>query len=361
MPLRMLLNLPLKILVKTRSTMWNKYLSFSVLIGITLTANSAMSAVDEANQYKVSHLSAEQAYMTGSLLRAQYKSMDSMAYLKHAADQNHAPASYLYSMELASRRGLMNDPLAAREYLLKAAKLGHRKAMHELYLNANWLRDIEIDYWKKQYHSQVILLGREAPSQAMYELSRFYQESDSHLSEFYLNKAADLNHPLALMAKARKVTEGGGSVLVSLSREALVNQLYLEAAKTNYIPAIRKYIDILESKKRYKEAFKWRVIALENGDITSLASVAKILLGESKLYQFVPQDRVKAKAYIDLYLASAGQEKMQTLYTSLAQKKEKIELEMIAEEKQNAKEMYLNFKNTLSFYNHDRLWDVQYY
>ncbi|RJX75660.1 sel1 repeat family protein [Vibrio sinensis] len=339
--------------------MWVKIISICSLLFVSMASISSPLAMNEEIQYEVNNLSPENAYKKGRLLRAQYKNMESRVYLKHAADNDHGAAAYLYAMELSDDRATVRSPLKARKYLLKAGQLGHRNAMYELYMNANWLMDREIEYWKTLYYTNVILLGRENPSQAMYELSRFYQQSDQVLAAYYLNVASNLNHPLALMEQAKVIDETGGNVLVSLSREAKVNGLYLAAAKTNYIPAMKNYIEILESKGQFKQAYQWRMATLEKGDITSLAAVAKILMGESHTYQFVPHDRVKARAYLELYLTSSGNERMQKLYNSLAINRDGIELEMSAEEKEKSDEMYLKYKNSHYFYNHDKLWDVQ--
>ncbi|WP_244187306.1 sel1 repeat family protein [Vibrio qinghaiensis] len=308
--------------------------------------------------YEVGDMSPEKAFATGRLLRAQYKNMESRPYLKYAADSDNPDAAFLYAMELSNYKTTIRTPPEAREYLLKAAELGNRRAMKHLYTDAKWLRDRDVQYWKSQYYDSLIRLGRDEPAQATYELAQFYKGMDNEMYSHYLDKAVSFNHPRALMDKAKQVQAGSGLFLMPGERETKVRELYLAAAKTNYIPAMRFYIDILESKGRFKEAYQWRLMALEQGDITSLATIIKILLGDSASYQFVIQDRIKAKAYLDLYLTYAGTERMQSLYSTLQLEEESLAGKMSDEEKLQANDIFINYKNNLNFYYHDVFWDI---
>lgn len=311
------------------------------------------------DEYEVSAMSAEQALEKGRLMRAQYKNLESRVYLKQAADKDSAAGSFLYAMELNNYKTNERTPLDTRQYLLKAGELGNRRAMYQLYRHTDGLRKVDVNFWRSQYYTSVILLGRDKPAQAMYELARFHRDYDEELSSYYLDKAIEFKHPLALMERADSLVDRDGSAVLSGEISDKAESLYLLAAETEYIPAMKRYIEVLESTGRYEDAYQWRERALQNGDITSLAVMAKILIGQSSNYSFVPSDKVTAKAYMDLYLSSAGRERMTSLYSVISNDEELLSLTINAEEKEQALDIYLKFKKTIKFYNHDKLWDIQ--
>ncbi|MGF1908696.1 sel1 repeat family protein [Vibrio kasasachensis] len=331
--------------------MWRKMCAVLILTSFFAPSLAA------SEEYDVGAMSSEKAFETGRLLRAQFKNAESRVYLKLAAENENPEALFLYAMELSNYKTTIRTPPEARKYLLKAAELGNRRAMYQLFTSAKWLRDMDIAYWRNQYYSSLIMLGRDNPSQAMYELARFHKGSDSELFSHYLDVAAGFDHPLALMDKAKSIGDDEGLFQFDRGGDH-ADKLYLAAAKTLYIPAIRNYISLLEDKGRYKEAYEWRLTALEQGDITSLAVVSKILLGHSSTYSFVPQDRVRAKAYIDLYLLFAGDERMTSLRTALELNEENISVAMNNKERKQSEEIYLKYKTSLIFYNHDKFWDT---
>ncbi|MBD1565854.1 sel1 repeat family protein [Vibrio sp. S12_S33] len=306
--------------------------------------------------YEVSALSPEKAFETGRLLRAQYKNLESRPYLKHSADNGNSEASFLYAMELANYNTTIRTPPEAREYLLKAARLGSRRAMYQLYTNAHWLKHRDVMYWKSQYYDSLIRLGSTNPSQATYELARYFKNSNQEMYIYYLDKAVGFNHPQALMDKAALIQQGEGVYFMPGERETEARKMYLEAAKTRYIPAMRHYIDILENKGDFQNVYKWRLSALEEGDIVSLAAVTKILLGKGASYRFVARDDIKAKAYLDLYLTAAGSERMASVYSMMEIEEETLRSQMSAEDEYQVKKLVDTYNN-MTFYNHDIFWD----
>nr|MBF4254145.1 sel1 repeat family protein [Vibrio anguillarum] len=135
------------------ASMWiNKtyaILALSLFPSMVLHAEQETSA---AEVYEVGNMSPEKAFATGRLLRAQYKNMESRPYLQYAADNDNSDAAFLYAMELSNYKTTIRTPPEAREYLLKAAELGNRRAMKHLYTDAKWLRDRDVQYWKSQYY-----------------------------------------------------------------------------------------------------------------------------------------------------------------------------------------------------------------
>ncbi|EKO3626152.1 sel1 repeat family protein [Vibrio metschnikovii] len=335
--------------------MWCK-VKASLLILLFSMSSTAVFA--QLERYELRGMSPEEAYETGRLLRAQYKNLESRPYLQYAADNDIPAAAFLYAMELSNYKTTIRTPLAARKYLLKSAELGNRRAMHQLYSDAEWLSDREIDYWRNKYYESLIQLGAINPSQATYELSRYYRDNDRTLSLYYLDLAVSFKHPRALMDKALLIEQGHGISLMPGARETTVRELYLAAAKTGYIPAIRHYIGLLESKDRFEEAYEWRLVALNQGDLISLASVANILLGQRVSYEFVTPNPIQAKAYIDLYLASAGKDRMQAVYEMFELDQQYIFSQVIFETDRETETLVGDYKNIPTFFHYDIFWDI---
>lgn len=318
----------------------------------------AADAQNAQSAYEMNQMTASQAYQEGKLLRAQLKNMKARPFLKYAADKGDAQAAYLYAMELSNYNTTIRTPPEAQEYLLKAAREGNRQAMQHLYLKGDWLRIRERKYWQNHYHDSLVTLGQTEPAQALYGLAQYYQSTDQELSEYYLDKSVAFDVPRALMQKAAELESGEGTYLLPGGRDKAVSKLYEQAANTGYMPAIRNYIQRLEDQHNYQEAFKWRERAIEEGDLTSLAAVAIILSGYSSNYAFVQEDLAKAKAYYDVYLETAGSDRLDVLYQNVERHYADI-MKIISPkdiEKSQSIEARLQKKNT--FYNHDLYWDI---
>lgn len=329
----------------------------SCLVSLALTLGvTSFTALGEA--YDASALTAQQAFENGRLLRAQFKNVESRPFLKHAADSGNADAAYLYAMELSNYKTTIRTPQEARDYLLQAAQGGNRHAMQHLYLNGQWLSKKDRLDWQQKYHDALIRLGRTAPAQALFELAQYYHARDKALSEYYLTKAAAFRHPRALMEQARRIERGAGTYVMPGERETVVRKTYLAAAETGYVPAIRAYINLLEDKGRYKEAFDWRRKALQAGDLTSLAALGFIYSGQSEGYPFIETDLVLAKAYLDLYMEMAGTDRLETLYSTVAESYQQITPRINAEQEKAADKIESSLKNSVDFYNHDLFWDI---
>ena len=327
-----------------------------ILLGCASHAYAEDTSSDKS--YDISSLNANEAYQEGKLLRAQLKNTKARPYLKYSADKGDAKAAYLYAMELSNYNTTIRTPPKAQEYLLKAAQGGNRQAMRHLYLDGNWLRLRERNYWKKHYYNSLITLGQTEPGQAMFELANFYRKSDQELSSYYLNKSLDFDIPKALMEKAKSIESGEGTYIFPGSREKTIDKMYKAAADTGYMPAVRNYIQRLEDLGNYQEAFKWRQKAVKEGDLTSLAAVAIILSGFSTDYQFVDQDLATAKAYYDIYLETAGTDRLGVLYDNIEQHYSDIMKTISPEDLSKSKKIEANLRKEKPFYNHDVYWDI---
>ncbi|CAH1544356.1 sel1 repeat family protein [Vibrio rotiferianus] len=327
------------------------------LFALSLWLFCAIANSAEEGSYDLNNLSAVEAFEKGRLLRAQFKNVEGRRYLKFAAELGNPNAAYLYAMELASYKSTIRTPPESKHYLMIAAKNGSRKAMQFLYLHANWLEKEERNLWKKNYYNAVINLGREEPGQAFYELALYHQGSDAELSQYYLSRAAAFNHPHALMDLASQIEAGKGTYVLPGSRETNARHTYLKAAETGYLPAILNYIKYLESAQMYGKAYEWRVKAMEAGDLTSLPILASLLTEQSEPYGFVESDFVTAKAYLSVYLESAGRDKLPALYSNVETLFSNLSL--VVNDTYDNKLIILEnkIKSHAPFYNHDTFWD----
>ncbi|EOX1796584.1 sel1 repeat family protein [Vibrio cholerae] len=298
-------------------------------------------------------LSAQQAYENGRLLRAQFKNLAAREYLKYAADLGEPNAAYLYAMEVANYRTTIRTPPESQHYLLLAAQGGSRQAMRVLYQNGEWLRAAE----RKAYYDSLIDLGSREPSHAAYELALYHQKDNPKLAQHYLTIAADFEHPAALMLLAQQIEQGEGSYPVPGSRANAARKTYLKAAETGYIPAIRKYIQLLENKEKYQDAYYWRQQAVQRGDLTSLVAMGGILSGQSELYRFVEPDLKQAKAYFNRYLEVAGSDRLSHVYHNSQKQLLDISMQLNEREKAIAGEIELQIGKYQPFYNHDAYCD----
>lgn len=316
-------------------------------------------AYGSSSPYEPSQISSDQAFIIGKLMRAQFKNREAQRYLKYAADNGSANAAYLYAVELLVNHQDYRLKSESRDYFLKAANGGNRHAMKHLYQRATWLSENERNLWKGRYYDTLIVLGKWEPGKACYELSEFHAKDDEELSQYYLVKSIALNYPRALMKQADKYMQGDGSFYLPGERETVIRKLYLSAAKLDYLPAIKIYIQLLEKNGQFKSALEWREKALTLGDITSLASLAFIYSGNhSQNYSFVDINNIKAKAYSKLYVDHAGSEsfivlteKIEELYTNMLNK---LPLEQLTYSSLIESELEKN----IEFYNYDAYWDI---
>lgn len=331
---------------------------FIAMVTLPCGVHAADNDSNDLNAYDLQKLTAHQAYIEGRNLRAQFKNNRARTYLKYAADKGDTQAAYLYAMELSNYKTTIRTPAKARDYLLLAAHNGNIRAMKSLYQGGEWLRLRERQYWEREYFNAVVTLGQSHPTRALFELSEYYKKSKPELSDYYLDQAVERHYPRALMVKAQQISQGKGSYWAPGSREKAEYQLYTDAAKQGYIPAIRKYIQLLENEGKFKQALQWRKQAIKEGDLTSLAAVAMILSGYSSNYQFVEKDLATAKAYFDVYLDTAGDDRLDELYKNIEQHYSDVMKIISPDELKASKNIEKKLKEKQRFYNHDLYWDV---
>jgi len=327
------------------------------VVALNLWLFCSIGKIAEAKSYDLNNFSSVEAFEKGRILRAQFKNIESRRYLKFAADQGDPNAAYLYAMELISYKSTIRTASESKYYLILAARNGSRKAMQFLYQYANWLKEEERLFWKNNYYNALINLGRSQPAQAFYDLSQYHKGSYDELSQYYLSRAVVFNHPKALMDVAHQIEVGKGNFVSSDAREAQVRQIYLKAAETGYLPAILIYIKCLEGDQMYEKAYEWRIKAMEAGDLMSLPILASILTNQSEPYGFVESDVVAAKAYLSVYLESAGKDKLPTLYSNIEMLFSKLSLILNDTSDNKLINLENKIKSHAPFYRHDVFWD----
>ncbi len=268
--------------------------------------------------YDIVDLTAEEAYQKGKLLRAQFKNRESLPYLKHSLEQGNSDAAYLYSIVLLNSNRSPRTIEESRQYMIRAAQQGNRHAMRRLYQTGHWLTENERKHWQTQYYNSLIVLGKTKPGIAFYEMAQYFESAEPELSKYYLDKSMMLEYPPAYMEYATNLSNEVGQFTLPGERDTQIRKLYLNASELGYIPAIRKYIQILEEKRQFQLAFEWRKQALSYGDIMSLASIGLIYSGLiNSNYKFVKSNKILAKAYLGLYLEHAGNHKFSSLYNEV--------------------------------------------
>lgn len=259
-----------------------------------------------------SSLEPEKAFEIGEQLHRQFKDKQAIKYLKFSADKGSASGAYLY--------GTLRQPLisTARKkdesysFIKKAADDGYFPALKWLYLYD--VDSPQYHDWQRRYYNAIIDMGKSEPEKAFYLLADYYRDSNKDRYEFYLSEAVKRQYPRALIEQAQRLGSGEGGYIVSSLKYERVANLYLQAAETKNIPAMRAYIDWLESHQNFPDAFHWRIKALHAGDILSLAELGLIYSQPKLNYAFIGVDYSTSSLLLNKYINEAGDERFKGLY-----------------------------------------------
>jgi TPR repeat protein len=322
---------------------------FFVFFGF-FTPNEALSKpfIDD-------HTSIDQVYENGRLLRAQFKNREAREYLKYSIEKGSAKGLYLYAIELKGYNQTIRTDNNVYDYISRAAELGDRQAVR--YLALEELRENVTSDWKVKYFELLNHLVYEDKGQAFFEFYLFYQYSDVELAKDYLKKSVELMHPVALMVQGDLILQGDGSYWFKFTREKAAIEIYKQAAETYYLPAIKKYINILDEIGDKNQTFEWLVKAANLGDLSSVALVARVLSGQRGEYKGEPLSLPQAKAYYDIYVDVAGQDKFTALYASMLVEQHDLVNRMSEEQLKVAEQNLKKIKgNVKYFYSSDIFW-----
>lgn len=317
------------------------------------TDNNTDTAHDN-NKYDLSSYSARQAYEAGKLMRAQFKDSLARPYLKYSADKGDANAAYLYAMDVLSDSSGANVSELAKKYLIKAAKGGQLNAIYFLYKNGTWFRNATRLKYRNLYHDGSIELAENSPGHASYNLYIYYKDLNRSQAGYYLKKAQEYGYSAAILqASVQSYDEQNNPVINSWDVKDVE-----KIASEGFIPAVRACIDYYEHKHDFAKAFEWKQVALNHGDLMSLASLAKVYAGLVPNYKFVKSDLIKANAYLSMYLDNAGKGHFSHLYGMVEDLYSDVSEKMTKEQKSAANLLADKYKDQVVFYNYDSLWDI---
>ncbi|MDA0385215.1 tetratricopeptide repeat protein [Vibrio owensii] len=258
-------------------------------------------------------LSPNEAFQKGERLVHQFKGRQALPYLKYAADNGSLSGAFLYGKMRHSVMAVTRDEHESNEYIEYAARQGYLPAIR-------WLYEHGDGAWQEDYYNALILLGRQSPGKAFYLLADYYRTTDAERYELYLSQAAKRRYPPALIELAKRLDEGKGQYLVPSVRVKRTGQIYLKAAQTHDVPAMRAYIQWLEKEHQFTEAFHWRFEALNAGDILQLASLGLIYAKPPLNYKFIKTDYAKSNLLLEKYINTAGTERFESLYRKVQQR-----------------------------------------
>ncbi|HBC3509044.1 TPA: sel1 repeat family protein [Vibrio parahaemolyticus] len=259
-----------------------------------------------------SSLDPEKAFEIGEQLHRQFKDKQAMKYLKFAADNGSASGAFLY--------GTLRQPLMSTARKNDESYFFIRKAAEQGYLPAlKWLYQHDIDSpqhhdWRRRYYSALIFLGQSQPDKAFYLLADYYRHSDKERYSFYLSEAVKRKYPKALIEQAQRLDSGEGGYIVPSLKQERVASLYLQAAETKNIPAMRAYIEWLEIHQHFTDAYHWRIKSLQAGDILSLVELGLIYSQPKPNYKFIDMDYSTSSLLLNKYINEAGDERFKGLY-----------------------------------------------
>jgi len=324
------------------------------LVSLSCNAEEGDSSSVSDAKYDLSAYTAQQAYEAGKLMRAQFKDSLARPYLKYAADKGNVNAAYLYGMDITSKNPNSETPEMAKKYLIQAANQGQLDATYYLYKYGTWFRNATRLKYRSLYHDGAITLAETKPGKASYDLYVYYKELNSKQATYYLKKSQEYSYsPAILLASIYSYNEQTNPEIKTRSIKTVE-----KIAKKGFMPAIRACINYYEKRKEFDKALDWKKVALKNGDIMSLASLAKIYAGLMPNYTFEKTDLIKSYAYLSVYLDNAGKNRFSYLYTMMENVYTDIADKMTKEQKKKANDLIANYKGKVVFYSYDTLWDI---
>ncbi|AEF55527.1 hypothetical protein Mar181_2494 [Marinomonas posidonica IVIA-Po-181] len=266
-------------------------------------------------------ISVADAYERGRTLRAQYKNRLAREYLKFAADQGDSSAAFLYALELQGYQKTIRTSHTVNDYIESAAKHNDLGAVQYLAYRSDQGKQT---FWSKKYFNLLENLEAENASSAYLGYFLYFQKLDAEKANLYLEKAIEQLNPVALMIKADHIRNGEGFYFFDYSRLNSALEFYIKGANTGYLPAIKRLVDVLESLKREDESFEWLVKSANKGELASIATVARVLSGNSETYKGIALNLVESKSYYDLYFTYAGTDRFSSLYETMLVELEEV-------------------------------------
>ncbi|WP_348224403.1 hypothetical protein [Vibrio parahaemolyticus] len=257
-------------------------------------------------------MGSDKAFEIGEQLHRQFKDKQAMKYLKFAAENGSVSGAFLYGKLRRTSMSTVRKEDESYFFIKSSAEYGYLPAL-------KWLSKYDTDSpqsldWQRRYYSAIILLGQSQPDEAFYLLADYFRHSDKERYGFYLSEAVKRKYPKALIEQAQRLDSGEGGYIVPSLKQERVASLYLQAAETKNISAMRAYIEWLESHKNFTDAFYWRIQALQAGDILSLVELGLIYSQPKPNYTFIDVDYSTSSLLLKKYIDEAGDERFKGLY-----------------------------------------------
>ena len=216
---------------------------------------------------------------------------DAVTIFAELVQYKYAPSMYYVSLCYRDGKGVGKNPASAMKFLQEAAKRGYAPAQYDL-AQALTRGDVLERNDSLAHHWYTTAAANEEP-RALLEMSRRYSNGkivaqDSEKSAELLRRAAELKEPTALFEYAESLIANGGD-----------GTPYMEAAADlGNEKAMIYMFELLDSQKRYKEAYKYAKQLSNAGNHEGTRRVADYYL-EGK---GVSRDKRLAK---DLYYEAA--------------------------------------------------------
>ena len=216
---------------------------------------------------------------------------DAVTIFAELVQYKYAPSMYYVSLCYRDGKGVSKNPALSIKFLFEAAKRGYAPAQYEL-AQALTRGDVLERNDSLAHHWYTTAAANEEP-RALLEMSRRYSNGkivaqDSEKSAELLRRAAELKEPTALFEYAESLIANGGD-----------GTPYMEAAADlGNEKAMIYMFDFLDSRKRYKEAYRYAKMLSNAGNHEGTRRVADYYY-EGK---GVSRDRRLAK---DLYYEAA--------------------------------------------------------
>lgn len=306
-------------------------------------------------------VSPQEAFEKGQLLRLQYHNNLSLEYLKFAADNGHSMAQLLYADELAKGYQSTRTVEIVAEYTERSAKSGNIWAMQRI---VNTLRlnnkDNQIR-WQKMFSELLLEKAESGNNKAMLKLFYLKRDDDYEKAIWWLNKAIDNEYMPAKMAEVELIELGYEEWFLSSKRRMkYVTQRYTKLAELDYLPAIVKVIELLDSANQEKAAFVWIEKLADLGDALSLVRLAKRYSGYG-VNSMAELNLVKSYAYYSVYLNTIGYDRMLKSWQRIDAEMKIVKAKLTAVQLIEAEEIYRNYtKNqNLKFYSPHWEYEMQ--
>lgn len=293
---------------------------------------------------EIENITPKQAFNKGRVLRLQYHNKQALAYLKYAADSGHSMAALLYADELATLPHAVRRQEEIMHYTLQAAEGGNIWAMERLAKTNRSGNEESRVQWQQRFLASLKQEAESGNIKAI--LTMFYLERDEKYkrAKIWLTKALEQESERAKLAEVELIEQGYEEWFVLPgNRMKESKQRYAELARTGYLPAVKKTIQLLIETDKTHQAVVWLEEAVRMGDATSLALLAKAYAGNYPKTR-VEKDLVKSYSYYLNYLDAMGSDKLSGTRNRMEEEEQKVREQLTETQVADAEKLHENYK-----------------